>query len=109
MEQADIEERLYQLVERFEQHERSEKRVTADLFKAQKANTDAISEITRSVGKLVEDTSAIVKLHRDFQGAARVGKGFQNFMLWCLKWGAIGTGVVTALSWLIDYFSTHHP
>lgn len=107
MDNTEVEERLYQLIERFEQHERSEKRVTSDLFKAQQANTDAIAKITDSVSKLVEDTGDIIKLHRDFQGAARVGKGVQGFLLWLLKWGVIGTGVATVVMWLIERFNHH--
>ena len=53
---------------------------------------------------LVENTSAIVQLHKDFEGAARIGKGVQGFMLWCLKWGAIGTGVTAGLMWLFEHF-----
>ena len=92
-------------VERFEQHELDEVERSKQLFVAQQANTDAISELTTSVSAVVEGTSSIIQLHQDFQGAARVGKGVQGFMIWLLKWGAIGTGVVTAITWLVEYFS----
>ena len=99
-------EKFDEHVERFEQHELEESRKFDRLIEAQQINTDAISDLTKSVSSLVEDTGAIIQLQRDFQGAARVGKGVQGFMLWCLKWGAIGTGVVAVLSWLIEHFST---
>lgn len=102
---AEIEERLYQLVERFEQHEENEEQVIADLFKSQQANTDAIAEITRSVSRLVDDTSDVIRLHRDLQGAARVGKGIQGFMLWCLKWGTIGVGIAATVTWIVEKFN----
>lgn len=101
---TDAEERLYQLIERFEQHERDEKRVTSDLFKSQQANTDAIADLAKLLSKLIEDTSSIVRLQRDFQGAARIGNGVQGFLLWLLKWGVIGTGIATMITWLIERF-----
>lgn len=94
-------------VERFEQHELDEGRKFDKLVEAQQKNTDAVAKLTVSVSSLVDDTKSIVQLHKDFQGAARVGKGLQGFMTWCLKWGAIGIGLVTAITWLIDHFSTH--
>ena len=100
----DTEERLFQLCERFEQHELDESKKFDKLIEAQKVNTDAISTLTESISKLVDDTAAIIQLHNDFQGAARVGKGIQGFMLWLLKWGAIGTGAVASITWLIDHF-----
>lgn len=95
---------LFQLREEFNQRKLDEDKKFNKLFQSQQANTQAISELTKSVSKLVEDTDAIVKLHKDFQGAARVGKGVQGFMLWCLKWGAIGTGVYAAATWLVEHF-----
>ena len=95
-----LNQRLDDHDKRFDEQERSFNR----LIETQQANTAAISQITRQLSQLIEDTSAIVKLHKDFQGAARVGVGIQGFMIWCLKWGAIGTGVVTGIMWLVDQF-----
>lgn len=89
-------------VERFEQHELDEIKKFDRLIDAQQKNTAAISELTQSVSKIIESTSAVIRLHKDFQGAARVGKGFQNFMMWLLRWGAIGTGVVSIMVWSIN-------
>lgn len=105
--EVNIEERLFQLMERFEQHEVEEEAKFDKLVKAQQNNAEAISEITRSVSQLVEDTGAIIQLHRDFQGAARIGKGLQGFLMWCMKWGTIGLGVATAIMWLVEHFSKH--
>jgi hypothetical protein len=106
-------ERLFQLctdfeqhVKEFRQHELAEREKFDKLIIAQQVNTDAIAELTRVVGKIVEDTSEIIQLHKDFQGAARVGKGFQGFMLWVLKWGAIGAGVYTVLNWIVEHFKS---
>ena len=109
---SDNENKLFMLCEKFEQHvvrfekhEQEESDKFDKLINAQQENTDAISELTKSVSSLVDDTSSIIQLHKDFQGAARVGRGVQDFMIWCLKWGAIGTGVVTIMSWVIQKFS----
>jgi response regulator of citrate/malate metabolism len=108
---SETEERLFQLCEKFEQHvarfekhEKEESDKFDKLINAQQENTDAISELTKSVSSLVDDTSSIIQLHKDFQGAARVGRGVQGFLVWCLKWGAIGTGVVTVILWIVDKF-----
>lgn len=97
-------EKFEEHVERFEQHELREDEKFDKLIDAQSTNTDAISKLTDSVSSLVDDTGAIIKLHKDFQGAARIGTGVQSFMLWLLKWGAIGTGTVTALTYVINHF-----
>lgn len=97
-------ERLFQLREEFEKHKFDQDEKLLKLIEAQQVNTKAISELTVSVSTLVDDTSAIVQLHKDFQGAARVGVGVQSFMLWTLKWGAIGTGVYASITWLVEHF-----
>lgn len=92
-------------VKRFEKHELEESQKFDKLIEAQRINTEAVSSLTKSVSSLVDDTKAIIQLHKDFQGTARVGKGFQSFMLWMLKWGVIGTGVVAISKWLIEHFA----
>jgi len=99
-------EKLFQDLERrIEKHESDTFMKFNKLIKAQEENTKAISKLTESVSSVVKGTSAIIQLHKDIQGAARIGKGVQGFMLWCLKWGFIGTGVATGLMWLIDHFN----
>jgi hypothetical protein len=108
----DTNERLFQLCERFdkhvemfEQHEKRDAEKFDKLIEVQQTNTDAITALTTSVASVVEGTRVIVQLTTDFQGAARVGKGVQGFMLWCLKWGAIGVGVVAIINWIIETFN----
>jgi len=84
-------------VERFNQHEKRE-------IEARRLNTEAITELTKSVTELTRDTRDIVKTYKDLQGAARIGSSFQHFMIWLLKWGAIGAGVVAVIKWGVEHF-----
>lgn len=91
-------EKLYEFHKEFRAHvDRCEKRFNDgdaqfnELLTAQKNNTDAITA-------LIEETRGIVELHRDLQGATRVGMSLQKFILWLTKWGAIGVGLATLLS-----------
>jgi hypothetical protein len=93
-----------QHVERFERHEAEEVERSKKLYEAQQKNTDAIKELTISVASVVEGTSSLVQLTKDVQGAARVGKGVQGFLLWCLKWGVITTGIYHGVDWVVEYF-----
>ena len=100
----NLHRRLSDHVERFEAHVKDDTMKFEGLITAQQRNTEAVTKLTASVTSLVDNTSAIVQLHKDFEGAARIGKGVLGFMIWCLKWGAIGTGVTAVLLWLIEYF-----
>lgn len=99
---TELHQRLDDHAERFKEYDKNFEL----LLNAQQGNTEAITQLTASVSSLVEDTRAVVQLHKDFQGAARVGKGLQGFMTWCLKWGAIGAGVVAGINWLLEHFRT---
>lgn len=95
-------EKLYEFHNEFRQHvQRCEQRFNDgdeqfnQLITAQQKNTDAIS-------LLIEETREIVQLHRDVQGAARVGKSIQSFIVWLVKWGAIGTGIAAIIRWVVE-------
>lgn len=64
---------------------------------------EATQRNTESVGKLIEETRDIVQLHKDLQGAARLGQKLQDFCIWLMKWGTIG-GFVAGV---IHYFVNH--
>jgi len=105
-------EKLFQLckdfdkhVDMFERHVAKEGEKFDKLIEAQQVNTQAISTLTKAVTDVVSETRDIVQLHKDFQGAARVGKGLQGFLLWGLKWGGIIGGLTAGISWLVDHFS----
>jgi hypothetical protein len=94
-------EKLFQFQDEFRQHvDRCEERFkdSDDQFKqlieAQQKNTDAISS-------LIEETREVVQLHKDIQGATRVGKGLQTFLAWVIKWPLIGAGLYGIISWVI--------
>lgn len=104
---TEADEKLFQRLEdRVERHEISTYKKFEKLITAQEENTKAISKLTESVSSVVKGTSAIIQLHQDIQGAARIGKGVQGFMLWSLKWGVIGTGITTAIMWLVEHFKS---
>ena len=109
-------DKLFQLCQDFHDHKVEEDawRKNHDdrmerLFNAQDVNTQAITDLTSAVSTVVSETRDIVQLHKDFQGAARVGKGLQGFMFWCLKWGGIVGGIGAGIHYLIEHFSSHPP
>lgn len=59
-------------------------------------------DINSKLDTVIENTSSIVELSRDIQGAARIGKSFQSFIFWLAKWGSIGVGIATVLQWILD-------
>ena len=106
--------KLFELCQKFDDHvELFKKHVLDDHVKfnnmidAQIANTDAITSLTTQVSEVVINTSAIVQLHKDFQGAACIGSGVQRFLVWCLKWGGIFGGIGFAVKWTVEYFTKH--
>ena len=108
---SDSEDRLFQLyekfdlhIQRFDTHEENEAVKFDKIMTAQLANTQAVSELTAQVSSLVDDTRVIIQLQNDIQGAARIGKGLQGFMLWLTKWGAIGFAIYSALRWIGTHF-----
>lgn len=66
---------------------------------------EQFEEILSCLKNLQQDTSGIVQLHRDWQGAARIGNGIQKLFTWLLKWGTIGTILATMIKWLATHFN----
>jgi len=103
-------EKLFQLCkdfeehkERFEKHEQRETATFGKILEAQHENTIAIGALTGQVTELVKDTRDIVRLHRDFQGAARIGGGMKKFALWCVGVGGFVGSIGAGLYWLVEY------
>lgn len=63
----------------------------------------AQEENTRSVRELTDETRGVVQLHRDIQGAARIGTTLQNFAIWLAKWGAVGAAAAAAVTIFTDF------
>lgn len=57
-----------------------------------------------SIANLKNDTSDIIKLYKNVQGAARVGVGVQNFLLWVAKFGIVGTAAVALSKFVAKHF-----
>lgn len=83
-------------VERYEEKTRSDGDLMTALIEAQRKNTEAIS-------LLVDETRDIIQLHRDLQGATRLGTSLQKFGFWLTKWGVIGIGLAAAYQWLAKH------
>jgi hypothetical protein len=90
-------------IKRFNEYEIREQGKFIEMIEAQRVNTVAITELTKSVTRLTNDTLGVVKTYNDLRGAARVGDNVQKFMLWLLKWGFIGAGIVAAIRWGLKY------
>ena len=94
-------------VERFERHEEKENGKFDLIIEAQHSNTVAIGELTKQVSVLVKDTRDIVQLHKDFQGAARIGSSIQHIAVQLLKWGGIFGGIGAGILYAIENFGEH--
>lgn len=68
------------------------------LVEAQQKNTDAIAT-------LVNETRDIIQLHKDLQGAARIGSSLQNAGIWLAKWGTIGVGLAAIWNWGLKHLT----
>jgi len=63
----------------------------------------ATASNAKAVADLIGETRDIVQLHKDFQGAARVGSAAQRAVLCVAKWGAIGAGAAAILQKMLGW------
>jgi|TARA_Y100000310_G_scaffold127563_1_gene126684 ferritin-like metal-binding protein YciE len=61
---------------------------------------------TVALEKLTEDTSGVVALYNNAQGAVATGISIQKFGLWLLKWPLIGAGLYAVYEWFIKHLPT---
>ena len=61
-----------------------------------------LSKIDTAIKTVEISTQGIVQLHKDIQAAARLGKGLQNFLIWCIKWGGIWAAIAIAINWVVN-------
>lgn len=83
-------------VEKYEEKSKSDSEQMRELITAQRHNAEAISV-------LIEETRDIIQLHRDLQGATRLGTALQKFGFWLTKWGVIGIGLAAAYQWVAKH------
>jgi len=62
-----------------------------------------LKTLSIAINTIEVSTKGIIQLHKDVEGAVRLGKGLQSFFLWCLKWGVIGTAAAFIINWLVDH------
>ena len=68
------------------------------------AMIDAVHLNTKAIDGLASETKDIVKFHRDLQGTVSIGVSVQKFLLWLVKWGAIGVSFAAVANWLLHLF-----
>lgn len=66
---------------------------------------DSQERTITALNLVVEETSGLVQLSKDWQGAARIGSGIQKFGIWLLKWPLIGTGLYTGFNWIVEHLT----
>ena len=86
---------LKTIIKRFDTHEETEARKFSEMI-------CAIADNTKSVNRLATSVEPMLDLQRDLQGTAKIGKSVQAFLLWLLKWGAIGAGIATAVKYILS-------
>jgi len=62
-------------------------------------------ENATQIKSLSDDTAGIIAIYKDTASVIRVGSAVQKGMIWCLKWGFIGTGIVAGADYLIEFFN----
>lgn len=91
-------QQLVQLREDFNQFKR-EQQQQAD------ALSEALREQAAAIADLAQSTAGVVQLYSDMQAATRLGSGVQAFLLWCVKWGVITSGLAYGVRWLLEHFT----
>lgn len=62
-------------------------------------------ENATQIKSLSDDTAGIIAIYKDTASVIRVGSAVQKSMIWILKWGFIGTGIVAGADYLIEFFN----
>jgi hypothetical protein len=107
---------LIQLRQEFEEHKEEQERCWErqeerweQLAVMVEQNTQTTRELAESVCKIADSTAGVVRVYDDVQSAARIGGALQRFLLWLGKWGAIGTGAVVVVRWVLHNFPPPGP
>jgi hypothetical protein len=54
---------------------------------------------------LAADTAGVIAIYTNTKSVVRAGTAVQNGMMWMIKWGVIGTGIVAIGDYLIEFFN----
>ena len=82
--------------------------IVASIDKLEKVVTENVLTMTELKADLVElkkDSKGVIELHKDLKSTIKIGSAAQKFMFWLLKWGAIGTALYAACSWVFTQVS----
>jgi hypothetical protein len=75
-----------------------EEAIKADgMFSMIRCNTEAIKDLTKNC-------ETILTLQRDIQGAARIGSGVKDFLMWTGKLGVLGSLFAAGVMYVLDRF-----
>jgi len=97
---SDVE--LTRLREEFESHRDRQEDRWEQLALMVEQNTEATRAVALSIESIALSTEGVVKLYRDFQGAARVGLGVRRFIAWLIALGAGGATIAAAILYFMD-------
>jgi len=89
---AEMDNYLRTHVARSEERAKMEDERYLAVLRMQEKTAEAVKDLAR-------ETKDIVQLHRDIQGAVRIGSTVQKLLLWLVKWGAIGTLLAGCVTW----------
>lgn len=76
---------------------RNQEAMMTQLVQTVKSNTEAMESLS-------ESTKDVVQITNDFKGAARLGGKLQDFMVWLLKWGTIGSAASYGVHWIVTHW-----
>lgn len=76
------------------------------LIQCQTENTRSINTLISEVTELTNNTSGMIQIYQDVQGAARVGQAMKKAAVWLASIPFIGAGFHYAYTWIIDNFTS---
>lgn len=62
-----------------------------------------MEELTENVAKLTANTSGMIQIYQDVQGAARLGNMVKKAVLWTIGIPVVGSGFLNLYQWIIEY------
>ena len=100
--QEEVRKDIAEIKKQMEDHIQEESVKADSMFSMIRANTQAITAQTKNC-------ETILTLQRDIQGAARIGSGVKDFLMWLGKFGVLGGGAVAVVMYILDKFKDVAP